>query len=157
MFPSLRLGYIVVPPDLVDQFAAVKSVTTRHAPVLEQAVLCDFISEGHFGRHVRRMREVYAERLSVLMEAARADLAGLIEISDVEAGLQTVGWLTGDVDDRTAATAAAQRGIEVVPLSRYSHGRRMRQGLHLGFAAVDGREIKRGVRELAGVLKELSK
>ena len=157
MFPSLRLGYIVVPPDLVDRFAAVKSVTMRHAPVLEQAVLCDFINEGHFGRHVRRMREVYADRLSVLVEAARADLAGLIEISDVEAGLQTVGWLTGDVDDRTAATAAAQRGIEVIPLSRYSRGRRMRQGLHLGFAAVDRREIRRGVRELAGVLKELSR
>ena len=81
LFPSLRLGYLVIPPDLIARFAAAISLTTRHAPVLEQAVLCDFITEGHFGRHLRRMREVYAERLSVLLEAAREKLAGLLEIS----------------------------------------------------------------------------
>jgi GntR family transcriptional regulator / MocR family aminotransferase len=67
LFPSIRLGYLVVPPDLVDCLAAVKSLTTRHAPVLEQVVLCDFITEGYFGNHVRRMREVYAERLDVFL------------------------------------------------------------------------------------------
>ena len=157
MFPSLRLGYIVVPPDLVDQFAAVKSVTTRHAPVLEQAVLCDFISDGHFGRHIRRMREVYAERLSVLLETAREQLVGLLEISGIEAGLQTVGWLSGGMEGQSAAKAAAQRGIEVIPLSRYARGRKMREGLHLGFAAVDAGEIRRGVRELAVALEGLSR
>ena len=63
-------------------------VTRRHAPLLDQAVLCDFISEGHFGRHLRRMRQIYAERLAVLLESARERLAGLLEISDIEAGLQ---------------------------------------------------------------------
>ena len=157
MFPSLRLGYLVVPPDLMDRFAAVKSVTTRHAPVLEQAVVCDFISEGHFGRHIRRMREVYAERLGVLLDAARKDLDGMLEISDVEAGLQTVGWLNDGVDDRAAAVACAERGIEVFALSRYSRGRPMRPALHMGFAAVDGHELRRGVRELAGVLEKLGR
>jgi GntR family transcriptional regulator/MocR family aminotransferase len=90
LFPSLRLGYLVVPPDLVDYVSAALSVTSRHAPLLEQAVLCDFITEGHFGRHLRRMREVYAERLSTLVECARERLTGLLEISGVEAGLQTV-------------------------------------------------------------------
>ena len=108
MFPSLRLGYLVLPPDLVEPFAAVRSLTMRHGPLLDQAVLCDFISEGHFGRHIRRMREVYAERLSVLLEAARVELAGLLEISDIEAGLQTVGWLGSGIDDRSAARAAAR-------------------------------------------------
>jgi GntR family transcriptional regulator/MocR family aminotransferase len=64
LFPSLRLGYLVVPPDMVDYVSATVSVTSRHAPLLEQAVLCDFIAEGHFGRHLRRMRQIYAERLS---------------------------------------------------------------------------------------------
>jgi GntR family transcriptional regulator/MocR family aminotransferase len=155
LFPSLRLGYLVVPPDLMDRFTAVKSVTTRHAPVLEQAIVCDFISEGHFGRHIRRMREVYAERLGVLLDAGRRDLDGLLEISGIEAGLQTVGWLNEDVDDRAAANACAERGIEVFALSRYARGRRMRPGLHMGFAAVDGQELRRGVRELAGVLERL--
>jgi GntR family transcriptional regulator/MocR family aminotransferase len=85
MFPALRLGYLAIPPDLVDSFAAAKSVTTRHAQLLDQAVLCDFITEGHFGRHLRRMRGVYAERLTVLLQSAREKLAGLLDISDVEA------------------------------------------------------------------------
>lgn len=101
LFPSLRLGYLVVPPDLADSFAATKSMTSRHAPLLEQAMLCDFITEGHFGRHIRRMREVYAERLSVLLESARQRLAGLLEISSIEAGLQTM--------DGCAAASVASR------------------------------------------------
>lgn len=155
LFPSLRLAYLVIPPGLVDRFAATLSVTSRFAPVLEQAVLCDFITEGHFGRHLRRMREVYAERLSVLLETARERLAGLLEISTVEAGLQTVGWLDGRIDGEAAAEAAAARGVEVTPLSRYYRRPPAREGLQLGFAAVDANELRRGVRELAVALKPL--
>jgi GntR family transcriptional regulator/MocR family aminotransferase len=154
LFPSLRLGYLVIPPDLPEFFAAAISLTTRHAPLPEQAVLCDFITEGHFGRHLRRMREVYAQRLSVLLESAREKLAGLLEISEIEAGLQTVGWLPEGIDAESATRAAAARGVEVFPLSRYSQGRIAREGLQLGFAAVDPREIRRGVQELAAALKE---
>jgi len=157
LFPSLRLGYLVVPPDMIPAFAAAKSITTRHAPLLDQAVLCDFISEGHFARHLRRMREIYAERLSVLLESARDHLAGLLEISGVEAGLQTVGWLREGLSEQSAAQAAAERSVEVTPLRACSFGRAPRAGLQLGFAAVDPREIRRGVRELALALSELSK
>jgi len=157
LFPSLRLGYLMIPPDLVSYFAATKSVTSRHAPLLEQAVLCDFITEGHFGRHLRRMREVYAERLSVLMESGRQRLAGLLKISNVEAGLQTVGWLCDGIDAESAAKAAAAREVEVIPLSRYSRRHMAQEGLQLGFAAVDAAEIRRGVRELAVALEEESR
>src|SRR5262245_6471086 len=153
LFPSLRLAYLVIPSDLVARFADARSLTHRHPPVLEQAVLCDFITEGHFGRHLRRMREVYAERLAVLLEAARQRLAGLLEISGVEAGLQTAGWLCAGIGGESAARAAAARGVEVIPLSRHSRGPVTREGLQLGFAAVDAREIRRGVRELAAVLE----
>ncbi len=153
LFPALRLGYLVVPPDLVPRFADTRSLTIRHPPVLEQAVLRDFIAEGHFGRHLRRMREVYAERLSVLLEAARQRLAGLLEISTVEAGLQTAAWLCGGIDGESAAKAAAARDVEVTPLSRHSRGPMAREGLQLGFAAVDAKEIRRGVRELAAALE----
>jgi GntR family transcriptional regulator / MocR family aminotransferase len=157
MFPSLRLGYLVLPPDLVEPFSAVRSLTMRHGPLLDQAVLCDFISEGHFGRHIRRMREVYAERLDVLVRSAKEELAGLLELSDIEAGLQTVGWLNDGVDDRAASRAAYARGVEVIPLSWFTRGRTARPALHLGFAAVDAREIRRGVRELAVALEGLSR
>jgi GntR family transcriptional regulator/MocR family aminotransferase len=157
LFPSLRLGYLVIPSDLQHHFAANLSVTSRHAPLLEQAVLCDFISEGHFGRHLRRMRQIYAERLSVLLESARQELAGLLEISGVEAGLQTIGWLCGKIKAASATKAAALRGVEVVPLSAYHHGRMAREGLQLGFAAVDAKEIRRGVSDLAIALETESK
>jgi GntR family transcriptional regulator/MocR family aminotransferase len=154
LFPSLRLGYLVLPPDLVEVFSAAISVTSRHAPVLEQAVLCDFIAEGHFGRHLRRMRAIYAERVSVLLEGARNELAGLLEISDVEAGLQTAGWLRNGLEGAAVRAAAARRNVDVVPLSEYSHGDGMAEGLQLGFAAIDPREIRRGVRELRMTLEE---
>jgi GntR family transcriptional regulator/MocR family aminotransferase len=154
LFPSIRLGYLVVPPDLVERVSALKSITNRFPPVLEQAALCDFITDGHFGRHVRRMREVYAERLSVLVESARQSLDGLLEISPVEAGLQTAGWLCGDVDAAAAAARANERAVEVIPMSRYCREPIDRQGLVLGFAAVDAREIRRGVRELAAALED---
>jgi GntR family transcriptional regulator/MocR family aminotransferase len=153
LFPSLRLGYLVLPPDLVDYVSTTLSVTNRHAPLLEQAVLCDFITEGHFGRHLRRMREVYAERLSVLLGRARHSLTGLLEISGVEAGLQTAAWLHCGLDSELVAAVAGKREVEVTPLGRYSHGRMEREGLQLGFAAVDAKEIRRGVRELAIALE----
>lgn len=152
LFPALRLGYLVVPAEMVDVFAAAESVSTHHPPLLEQAVLCDFITEGHFARHIRRMREAYAERLSVLLEGTREKLAGLLEISKVEAGLQTVGWLKGGIVGERTAKAAAQKNVEVVPLSRYASGRARKNGLILGFAAVDPTEIRRGVTELAATL-----
>jgi GntR family transcriptional regulator/MocR family aminotransferase len=157
LFPSLRVGYLVVPPDLITVFAATISLTTRHAPLLGQAVLCDFITEGHFGRHLRRMREVYAERLSVLLESAQETLTGLLDISEIEAGLQTVGWLCRGISGETATRAAAARGVEVFPLSRYSRGKVAREGLQLGFAAIEPREIRRGVQDLATALERESK
>jgi GntR family transcriptional regulator / MocR family aminotransferase len=156
LFPSLRLGYLVVPPDLVDLVASARSVLQRHPALLEQAVLSRFIAEGHFGRHLRRMRGVYAERLGALMESASRELAGVLQISDVGAGLQTVGWLRAGIGEEAAARAAASRNVEVVPLGRYSRRHRARSGLQLGFAAVDVREIRRGTRDLAAALRSLS-
>jgi GntR family transcriptional regulator/MocR family aminotransferase len=157
LFPSLRIGYLVVPLDLVDTVAAIRSIGSRHAPLLEQAVLCDFLNQGHFGRHLRRMREIYAERSATLVTAARERLDGLLHLSDLEAGLQTAGWLGKGIDGEAAAQAAEKRGVEVTPLSRYTRGKVARQGLQLGFAAVDWKEIRRGVRELAVALEEVAR
>src|SRR5438477_7688867 len=154
LFPALRLAYLVVPPAMVDRFAAAQSVSMRHAPLLDQAVLCDFITEGHFARHIRRMRELYAERLAILLELARSRLGGLLEIPEVEAGLQTVGWLAEGITAERAAEEAAKANVEVIPLSRYSSRRLERQGLILGFAAVNNQELRRGVEQLARALEK---
>ena len=154
LFPSLRLGYVVVPEDMVDIFAAAASVSTHHPPLIDQAILCDFIREGHFARHVRKMRQLYAERLQVLIESAREKLGDSLQIGDIEAGLRTVGWLRRGVSADRVARAAAKYDVEVVPLSRYGSGRSPRNGLVLGFAAVDAKELRRGVEVLGRVLAE---
>ena len=153
LFPALRLAYLIVPSGMVDRFAAAQSVSMRHAPLIDQAVLCDFITEGHFARHIRRMRELYAERLSVFLDCARRRLDGMLEVPDVEAGLQTVGWLQSGISGDRAAEAAAKNDVEVVPLSSYALRALKRDGLILGFAAVDARELRRGVEQLARALE----
>jgi len=155
LFPALRLAYMVVPSGMVDRFAAAQSVSLRHAPLLDQAILCDFITEGHFARHIRRMRELYAERLAVLLQTAEEKLSGLLEIPPVEAGLQTVGWLARGITAMRAADEAAKGGVEVIPLSRYTSRRFEREGLILGFAAIDGKELTRGIEQLARTLEGL--
>lgn len=157
LFPSLRLGYLVVPPSLIDTVAAAKSVVTRHAPLLDQAILADFISEGHFGRHLRRMRGIYGARLGVLLDEGKAQLRGRLAFSDVEAGLQTVGWLADGRTGEQVELAAAERGIEVAAISRFARRALPREGVQLGFAAVDEDEIRRGVRELAVALDTASR
>lgn len=156
LFPALRLGYLVVPADMVDRITAAKSVVGQHAPLLDQAILSDFITEGHFGRHLRRMREIYAERLAVLQEEARARLGGLLEIGGIDAGLQTTGWLGKGLIEEEVTRAAARRDVEVVPIGRYARLPMDRQCLQLGFAALDVPEIRRGARELARALEELT-
>lgn len=152
MFPALRLGYLVLPADLVERFAAARSLMSRHLPVLEQTVLCDFITGGHFGRHLRRMRQLYAERLAVVVDGARQHLAGLLELSPIEAGLETIGWLAPGIAAPAVAAAAAARNVEVFPLTDLARG----DALQLGFAAVPPRELRRGISELAQVLARLA-
>ncbi|HWZ98390.1 MAG TPA: PLP-dependent aminotransferase family protein [Candidatus Dormibacteraeota bacterium] len=156
LFPSLRLAYLVVPEALVDRFTAAKSITTRHAPLLDQAVLCEFIENGHFARHIRRMRELYAARLAALLQSAREELSGLLEVSPIEAGLQTVGWLQNGIQEKAAARAAKAYNVDVTPLGIYRSKPLARPALQLGFAGVNPREIRRGVRDLARALSSLT-
>jgi len=101
------------------------------------------------------MREIYAERLGALLDAARERLAGVLAITGVEAGLQTAAWLVAGHEGTRVEELAAQRRVDVTSLGRYTHGSARQQGLHLGFAAVDVTEIRRGVRELASVIEDV--
>jgi len=152
LFPALRLGYLVLPGALVERVTALRSATVRHPPVLDQAVLAAFIEQGHLSRHVRRMREVYAERRAVLYEAAERMLGERLVLSPVEAGLQTTGLLGAGLRAAPVVRGAAEQDVEVTALGGEWRGRFRREGLQLGFAAVPPEEIRRGVEVLAGVL-----
>jgi len=149
LFPSLRIGYIVAPPDLVDAFAAARGVLSRFTPSMDQAVITDFINDGHFARHIRRMRTLYAERQAVLVETARRELDGLLEVNPHDAGIHLVAWLADGADDLKLSEAASDAGVEAQALSSFSVKHRMRAGLLMGYAGYDERQIRVGVRKLA--------
>ena len=154
MFPSLRLGFIVLPGGLVEAFRRARSVIDGHSPMTEQAVLADFITEGHFARHIRRMRALYEERQSALVEAAGRELGGLLEVRPSDGGMHLVGWLPPGVDDVQASEKALSHGVHVRPLSSCSVARVRRGGLLLGYAALTVPQIREGVRKLAQALAE---
>jgi GntR family transcriptional regulator / MocR family aminotransferase len=157
LFPSLRLGYVVVPDFLVDKFAAARFATDRHSSVIDQAVLCDFLTEGHLGRHIRRMRGLYADRLAALRDAVRAKIGGILELPEIEAGVQMVGWLGEGLSARAVAKTAGDLGVEVMPVDQFALRTRTPEGLVLGFGAVDDREICRGVNTLASAIETCAK
>ena len=152
LFPSLRIGYIVLPSSLADLFLAFRYRTDFHHLSADQAVLCDFIADGHLGRHLRRMRDLYASRLAALIDGSKRFLKGVLEISDVRAGLYTAAFLKNGMTSRQAEKAAATRDIEVIALDRYTLKSADPKGVLLGFAAFDEATIRAGLIKLAAAL-----
>ncbi len=110
LFPSLRLGYIVIPPDLVDHFIAVRTAMDIFPPYLHQEVITDFMREGHFARHIRRMRLLYSERRTALVENIRDQFGSCLEVHGTQAGMHLSVTLPKGLSDREIATRAARKG-----------------------------------------------
>ncbi len=152
VFPGLRLGCLVVPPDLVDVFAAARALNDLHAPITDQMVLADFIAEGHFERHVRRMRTLYRDRQAVLIEQIGKRLGGLIEAVRSDAGMHVIGWLPDGADDFAISQKALAHGLRAGPVSQYFAQKPERGGLMLGYTGFNERQIRDGVKKLATIL-----
>jgi GntR family transcriptional regulator/MocR family aminotransferase len=155
LVPALRLGYLVAPPELIDPLLLTRRFTDVHVPVLEQLALTDFIQDGHYDRHLRRMRRLYRRRRDLLQGELRRQLAGLIEVSVPDMGMALVGWLPPGKDDRRAAALAEAAGIFVTSISRFSLEPLPRGGLVFGFAGTEEAGIRRGVERLAAALTGL--
>jgi GntR family transcriptional regulator / MocR family aminotransferase len=156
LFPALRLAYIVVPSNLVDSVVAAKAVSDRHSPTVEQAVLAEFISEGHFTRHIRRMRALYLERLEALLDAFQGELGESVELHWPEAGMHVIGWLQKGTDDRDVSRRATEAGVDAFPVSSYYVHGCPRPGLMLGYTGYSEAAIRQAVRRLAGVFAQRS-
>jgi GntR family transcriptional regulator/MocR family aminotransferase len=153
LFNALRLGFVALPERLVGAFASARSFVDRHPPTLDQAILAEFITEGHFGHHVRRMRQAYAERIEVLKTAADKHLDGVLEVVHAGAGIRTLGWLKTWNSDQDAALQARKLGLEVEPLSMFTMKYEQPPALILGFAGCNPAELRRGVSTLATALR----
>ena len=148
MFPSLRLGYLVIPVDLIERFAAMRQVMDICPTHITQAVMSDFIREGHFARHVRRMRPIYAERRRVFVAELERQLGDNVTIMGDQAGMHLAIFLTPGRDDRKIAATAARQSLWLSPLSSSYVGRTPRHGFVLGFGNTKANEIPQAVRHL---------
>ena len=155
LFPSLRIGYVVVPADLVERFLSVRFAMDLGPPTLPQMVLADFIREGHFSRHIRRMRLIYGERRSALMRCIREQLGTEVEVPGGQTGLH-LSVLVNGISDLEIAARAANQNLSLAPLSPSYMSKASRQGFVLGFGSTAVQDIAAAVHKLSTLLKSSS-
>ena len=136
LFPGLRLGYLVVPPALRDRFVVSASLTSPVQGWVEQATVTDFITQGHFSRHIKRMRQLYAERRAALAAALRETLAGRIDLAQQAGGMHLLGWLEPHRRDRDVCRTALRHGLAPGALSFFSVARQLPPALVMSFTNV---------------------
>ncbi|MET0456669.1 MAG: PLP-dependent aminotransferase family protein [Mycobacterium sp.] len=152
LFPSLRLGYIIAPESIVDGFIAAHLSTDMHAHLIDQAVVTDFMEQGHFANHLRRMRVLYGERQALLIQQAEKFSGGIV-LTPSDGGLHLVGQLPKNIDDAAIAKAALQQGIHAWPLSIHHYNSSSSSALLLGYAGTSKRDMRTGFDVLADVLR----
>lgn len=158
--PQLRLGYMVLPPSLVDTFAAAKRLADRHTATGVQRALAVLLEDGSYGRHVRRIRRLQQGRQRALVEALAAHLGDRVEVQGAASGLHLVAWFP-DVPARAEPAlvqAARRRGVRVYPIGPLYHPDKPPKrpaGLVMGYALLELAAIDEGVRRLAAALRGL--
>jgi GntR family transcriptional regulator / MocR family aminotransferase len=148
LFPSLRLGYVVIPPDLVDSFLTVRRALDLGPPNFSQKVLTDFIGEGHFERHIRRMRILYRERRTILVESIEREFGSMVEVLGSHAGMHLTMKLPNEISDIQIAERAARQNLWIWPLSAAFFGQAAFPGFVLGFGSTAAADIPDSVRKL---------
>ena len=152
LHPGLRLGFVVVPPALVEAFAMARAITDRHAPGDTQAVLARFIAEGHLLRHLRQMRELYQARQRVLVDALADTSGGALQLAPSDRGMHLLYEAAPGSDDETLSRKALTAGVMLAPLSRYAM-QSTRRGWLLGYAGYSEAEIVAAARVVGGLAR----
>ncbi|MGH9365081.1 MAG: PLP-dependent aminotransferase family protein, partial [Thermoanaerobaculia bacterium] len=152
LFPAIRLGYMVLPADLVGHFVDVRRAMDVFSPTFHQAVLTDFIREGHFARHIRRTRLLCRERRSALVNAIQDQLGGVLQVLGDQAGMFLAATFQDGRRDREISERAARHGLWAAPLSDSYLGKARRQGFILGYGGTSVAEIVDGVCQLRKVI-----
>jgi GntR family transcriptional regulator/MocR family aminotransferase len=152
LFPAMRIGFLVAPPSLVDRFIAQRLTLDLFPQTLDQLVLTDFLCEGHFSRHIRRMRAIYQSRRDTLVAEIEKHLGGVLSIVNADAGMHLTARLPAGFDDVEVVRLARSRGISAIALSTCYVANTRDPGLILGFGGVPEAGIIRGVQVLAEVL-----
>nr|WP_314266877.1 PLP-dependent aminotransferase family protein [uncultured Moellerella sp.] len=152
MYPGFRLGFLVVPETLIESFKIAKYYTDSHSGFLEQATLAMFISEGHYARHVRRIRKACYERYEALAQAIKTYLSHVFAVEPTDSGIHVVCWLLNGFTEHDIIKKCRVLGLGVQPLSRYCIRPYSKQGVLFGYAAHTPQQIEENIRKLAEVL-----
>lgn len=152
LFPSIRIGYIVVPHELLKQFVQIRESIDIFSPTLYQLALTDFIEEGHFARHLRKMRSIYLERQNALIASLRKHFGNSLTAYNTDGGLHLCVFLSQKIDDQQIAQNAAKRGLSIMPLSSCYAGKKSRSGFVLGFACVNKPQIEIATKILSQII-----
>jgi GntR family transcriptional regulator/MocR family aminotransferase len=153
LYPSLRLGYVVAPEQLIDPLVKIRSTMDQHSSAIDQATLARFITEGFFLSHVKRMRKLYAERREFFIKEFNKLLSDRFILQIPEAGLNFVAWLRSDADFARVARVCDEIGIKPSPLSFYCIEAKLKPAFVFGFAAWTPAQIREGLSKLAASLK----
>ncbi|EGL62091.1 putative regulatory protein [Agrobacterium sp. ATCC 31749] len=152
LFPSIRVGFLVVPKSLCEHLKRAAQFCGHHVSLPLQATLADFILEGHFARHLRRMRRLYAQRREAFLQMCTELLGEWLQPFDADVGIQIAFRFLRDVDDAAVARRANEAKLNVIPLSRYAQSETPVHGFLLGYAALDERAMKAYLSKLAEIL-----
>lgn len=155
LYPSLRLGFLVAPPQLVDILVKVRAVMDQHSPAIDQATLARFITEGFFLSHVKRIRELYARRRVFFIERFQKWLGDYFDLEITPAGLHFIAWLRRGEDLPLFMRAREQTGAWPRPLSFFCIKAQLHPAFVFGFAAWSQAQIEQGLAKLASAIKQL--
>lgn len=153
LLPALRLGYVILPIALCKPFLQAKMLMDRGAPTLTQAAIADFINEGHFERHLRNLRKLYADRRQTLIQAIQKHLNGHVSFADHPAGFHLMLYLNQDANEKQIIQEARTRGVAVYAGSPYHLGERKPPSLVIGFSDLEDAQIEEGIKRLGYVLR----
>lgn len=152
IYPSLRIGYLIAPKQLLPALTAAKWLCDRHTTALEQHALAEFISSGMYERHLRRVRHRNAERRAALLDAVHTYLGAQVDLSGDGAGSHVVLWPKNRISEAVIVDRAASRGVGVYSVSPYWMKTPSRAGILLGYSRMRESEIREGIRRLSEVL-----
>ena len=155
LYPSLRLGFLVAPPQLVDTLVKVRAVMDQHSPAIDQATLARFITEGFFLSHVKRIRELYAQRRVFFIQQFQKWLGDYFDLEVTPAGLHFIAWLRRAEDLPLFMRAREQTGIWPRPLSFFCIKAQLDPAFVFGFSAWSQAQIEQGLAKLASAVKQL--
>jgi GntR family transcriptional regulator/MocR family aminotransferase len=151
LFPSLRLGYVGLPPSLVNDFNELKALMDDHGPLIDQATLALFLESGAFYSHVRRCRRAYAERQQVFLDTC-ADLRIPLDFHSTDGGMNLTGFFRSNADDVRWSMELRRSGLDVPAITQYAV-KPTRPGLVFGFTAFSPDVIRKSLQIVSDSLK----